>query len=140
MLHMSCNTYHRVKHMDYIATHFTPHGTCKSRYENPQKLTQLGPRSHPRTLVGKRTAQKDLIKDITGDSQVNSNFPCRWSPDSLTFNIYFYLFSYSYITRITVIHNTQHLNSPQNKIRRAALGRATIKLLAGGGGGGGGVN
>ena len=38
-----------------------PHSTaliCKSRKENPQKLTQLSSRSHPRHLVGKRTAQK----------------------------------------------------------------------------------
>ena len=56
----------------------------KSRKENPQKLTQLSSRSHPRHLVGKRTAQKDTIIDITSDSQVNSNFPNRWSPASLT--------------------------------------------------------
>ena len=54
--------------------------------ENPQKLTQLSSRSHPRHLVGKRTAQKDTIIDITSDSQVNNNFPYRWSPASLTFN------------------------------------------------------
>ena len=40
----------------------------KSRKENPQKLTQLSSRSHPRHLVGKRTAQKDTIIDITSDS------------------------------------------------------------------------
>ena len=34
------------------------HHTIKSRKENPQKLTQLSSRSHPRHLVGKRTAQK----------------------------------------------------------------------------------
>ena len=61
----------------------------KSRKENPQKLTQLSSRSHPRHLVGKRTAQKDTIIDITSDSQVNSNFPYRWSPASQTFNNYF---------------------------------------------------
>ena len=75
--------------------------TCslsKSRKENPQKLIQLSSRSHPRHLVGKRTAQKDTIIDITSDSQVNSNFPYRWSPASLTFNNYFYLFLYLYIT------------------------------------------
>ena len=66
-----------------------------SRKENPQKLTQLSSRSHPRHLVGKRTAQKDTIIDITSDSQVNSNFPNRWSPASLTFNNYFYLFLYA---------------------------------------------
>ena len=62
--------------------------TCKSRKENPQKLTQLSSRSHPRHLLVKRTAQKDSIIDITGDCQVNSNFPYRWSPASLTFNNY----------------------------------------------------
>ena len=66
----------------------------KSRKETPQKLTQLSSRSHPRHLVGKRTAQKDT----TSDSQVNSNFPNKWSPASLTFNNYFYLFLYLYIT------------------------------------------
>ena len=70
----------------------------KSRKENPKKLTQLSSRSHPRHLVGKRTTQKDTIIDITSDSQVNSNFPYMWSPASLTFNIYFYLFLYLYIT------------------------------------------
>ena len=70
----------------------------ESREENPQKLTQLSSRSHPRHLVGKRTAQKDTILDIISDSQVNSNFLNRWSPASLTFNDYFYLFLYLYIT------------------------------------------
>ena len=73
-------------------------GLCKSRKETPQKLTQLSSRSHPRHLVGKRTAQKDITIDTTSDSQVNSNFPNRWSPASLTFNNYFYLFLYVYIT------------------------------------------
>ena len=70
----------------------------KSRKENPQKLTQLSSRSHPRHPAGKRTAQKDTTIDITSDSQVNSNFPNMWSPASLTFNNYFYLFLYLYIT------------------------------------------
>ena len=59
-----------------------------------KKLTQLSSRSHPRHLVGKRTAQKDITIDTTSDSQVNSNFPNKWSPASLTFNNYFYLFLY----------------------------------------------
>ena len=70
----------------------------KSRKENPQNLTQLSSRSHPRHLVGETTAQKDTIIDITSDSQVNSNFPYRWSPASLSFNNYFYLILYLYIT------------------------------------------
>ena len=43
----------------------------KSRKETPQKMTQLSSRSHPRRLVGKRTAQKDITIDTTSDSQVN---------------------------------------------------------------------
>ena len=103
----------------------------KRRKENPQKLTQLGSRSHPRHLMGKRTAQKDTMIDITSDSQVNSNFPYRWSPASLTFNNYFYLFLYLYITRISVNNNTPHLKSPKKQNRRAALGRPAIKITRG---------
>ena len=107
----------------------------KSRSENPQTLTQLSPRSHPRHLVGKRTAQKDTTKDITSDSQVNSYFRSRWSPAILTFSIYFYLFLYLYITRIIINIGTPDLKlkSPKNQNRRAALGRPAIKLLEGGG-------
>ena len=99
--------------------------TGKSSKENPQKLTQLSSRSHPRHLVGKRTAQKDTIIDITSDSQVNSNFPYRWSPASLTFNNHFYLFLYLYITRRTINNNTPHLKSLKNQNRRAAFGNST---------------
>ena len=60
----------------------------KSRKENPQKLTQLSSRSHPRHLVGKRTAQKDITKATTSDSQVNSNFPNRWSKLNHIFLLY----------------------------------------------------
>ena len=103
----------------------------KSRKENPQKLTQLSSRSHPRHLVGKRTAQKDITIDTTSDSQVNSNFPNRWSPASLTFNNYFYLFLYLYITWITTNNNAPHLKSPKNQSRRAALGRPAINITGG---------
>ena len=101
----------------------------KSVKANPQKLTQLSSRSHPRHLVGKRTAQKDITIDTTSDSQVNSNFPNRGSPASLTFNNYFYLFLYLYITWITTNNNAPHLKSPKNQTRRAALGRPAIKII-----------
>ena len=100
----------------------------KSRKENPQKLTQLSSRSHPRHLVGKKTAQKDITIDTTSDSQMNSNFPNRWSPTSLTFNNYFYLFLYSYIT---TNNNAPHLKSSKNQNGRAALGRPAIKITGG---------
>ena len=79
--------------------------TCKSRKATPQKLTQLSSRSHPRHLVGLRRAQKDITIDTTSDSQVNSNFPNRWSPASLTFNNYFYLLLYIFI----FIYNVNNL-------------------------------
>ena len=105
----------------------------KSRKKNPPKLTQLSPRSHPRHLVGKRTAQKDAIKDITSYSQVNSYFPYRWSPARLTINIYFYRFLYLYITRITINNGIPHQRSLKSQNRKAALGRPAIKLLGEGG-------
>ena len=100
----------------------------KSRQENPQKLTQLSPRSHPRHLVRKRTAQKDTIIDITSDSQVNSHFPYSWSPASLTFNKYFYSFLHLYITRTAINNNTPDLKSLKNQNRRAAFGRPAMKI------------
>ena len=63
----------------------------------------------------KRTAQKDAMKDITSDSQVNSYFTYKLSPASLTFNIYFYLFLHLYITRITINNSTPHQKSPKNQ-------------------------
>ena len=100
------------------------------RKENPQKPTQLSPRSHPRHLVGKRTAQKDAIKDITNDSQVNSYFPYGWSPASLTINIYLNLFLYLYITRITTNNGTAHLKSLKSQNGKAALRRPALFILA----------
>ena len=81
--------------------------------------------------MGKRTAQKDITIDTTSDSQVNSNFPNRWSPASLTFNNYFYLFYILCITWITTNNNAPHLKSPKNQSRRAALGRPAIKITGG---------
>ena len=75
--------------------------------------------------------KRHTIIDITSDSQVNSNFPYRWSPASLTFNNYFYLFLYLYITWITINNNAPHLKSPKNHNRRAALGRPAIKITGG---------
>ena len=100
-----------------------------SRKENPQKLTQLSSRSHPRHLLGKRTAQKDTIIDITSDSQVNSNFPNRWSQASLTFNNYFYLFLYLYITWITINNNAPHLKLPKEPKEKSRLGMSISTIF-----------
>ena len=98
----------------------------ENRKKNPQKLNQMSSRSNPRHLVGKRTAQKDTIIDITSDSQVNSNFPYRWSPACLTFNNYFYFFIFIYnAPKIT--------NEPKQKSRFETAGN---KNCWGGGGGG----
>ena len=39
------------------------------RWETPQKRTQFSTRGHLSNFVGKRTAYKDAIKDITSDSK-----------------------------------------------------------------------
>ena len=65
------------------------------------------------------TAQKDAIKYITSDSQVNSYFPYKWSPARLTLDIYFtyfYLFLYLNITKITISNYTPHLKSPKKTV------------------------
>ena len=50
--------------------------------KKPQKLTQLSPDLIQDISWKKRTAQKDAIKDITSESQVNNYFPYRCSPAS----------------------------------------------------------
>ena len=85
--------------------------------------------------MGKRTAQKDTIIDITSDSQVNSNFLYRWSPTNRLvkhLTTIFYLFLYLYITRTTINNKAPHLKSSRNQNRRAALGQPAMKLLGGG--------
>ena len=81
--------------------------------------------------MGKRTAQKDTIKDITSNSQVNSYFPYKWSRWTRTvhrmnssfptggrlatlianrINFYFCLFSIlNYKTELNMKHNGQLL-------------------------------
>ena len=105
-------------------------GTSLGEWEHNNNKSQI----LSKTSRGKKDSTKRHIKDvISSDSQVNSYFPYRWSPASLTLNIYFYLFLYLYITRITINNDTPHLKSPKNQNRRAALGRPAIKLLGGGG-------
>ena len=62
---------------------------------------------------------------------MNSNLPYRWSPASLTFNNYFYLFPHPSITGIIINNNAPHLKSPKNQNRRGAPGRPAMKLLEG---------
>ena len=52
--------YHKLRKAfsKFYRRHFDIVSKYKSRKENPQKPTQLSSRSHPRHLVGKRTAQK----------------------------------------------------------------------------------
>ena len=113
--------------------------TGKSRHENPQKLTHLSSRSHPTHLVGKRTAQKNTIIDITGDSQVNNNFPYRWSPASLILNNYFglfFIFIYNENNHKYQRATSKLTKEPQQTSRLVA---ASNKVTGGGGGGGRGL-
>ena len=52
------NTRNKVFTAKLLRQGYRYHKIRKSRKENPQKPTQLSSRSHPRHLVGKRTAQK----------------------------------------------------------------------------------
>ena len=79
-----------------------------SKIGKPSETDSIKSQISSKTSRGERTAQKDAIKDITSDSQVNSYIPYRWSPASITLNIYFYLFLYLYITRKT-INNGPHI-------------------------------
>ena len=87
-VYITCNTNIKIKHVLFtfkcmfynrfsLIAALSITVAIKSRKEIPQKLTQLSSRSHPRHLMGKRTAQKDTIIYITSDSQLNSNFPYR---------------------------------------------------------------
>ena len=87
--------------------------------------------------MGKRTAQKDTIIDITSDSQVNSNFPYRWSPASLTFNNYFYLFLNLYNENDYKQQRAKFKITKEPK-QKSRLGTASNEITRGGGGGGGG--
>ena len=86
----------------------------------PSETDSVKSQISPKTSCGEKGQHKKTLIDIACDSQVNSYFQYRWSPASLTFNIYFYLFLYLYITRITINNDTPHLKSPKNQNRRAA--------------------
>ena len=47
-----------------LGTRLTGRRRDKVSKETPQKLIKLSPRSHPRHLVGKRTAEKDAICSV----------------------------------------------------------------------------
>ena len=70
---------------------------CVETYIKSRQADSIESQISSTTSRGKKGLH---IKDITSDSQVSSNFPYRWSPASLTLNIYFYLFLY--LTRITI--------------------------------------
>ena len=101
----------------------------------PSETDSIKSQISSKSSRGKKDTQKDAIKDITNDSQVNSYFPYRWSPSSLTINTYFYLFLYLYLTRTTMNNDSPHLKSLKSQNRRATLGRPAIKLLGDGRGG-----
>ena len=82
---------------------------------NPSETDSIKSQIPSKTSSGKKDSTKDAIKDTTSDSQVNSCFPYRWPPASLTLNIYFHLFLYWYTTSITINNGTPHLKPPKNQ-------------------------
>ena len=84
-----------------LSRHTVLLGSTSANQEQEGKSSETDPikfKISSKTSRGKKDSTKDTIIDITSDSQVNSNFPNRWSQASLTFNNYFYLFLYLYIT------------------------------------------
>ena len=65
----------------------------------------------------KDSTESDTIKCITSDSQVNRHSPYRWSPASLTLNIYLHLISILYLTRIIINSQTPHLRLGKKSLR-----------------------
>ena len=92
----------------------------------PSETDSIKSKMSSKTSRGKKYSTRRLHHRHHSDSQVN-----RWTPASLTFNNYFYIFLYKYITRITINNNMPHLKSPKNQNRRAALGRPAIKITGG---------
>ena len=64
----------------------------------PSETDSIKLKISSKTPHGKKDSTKIHYHRHHKDSQVNSNLPYRWSPASLTFNNYFYLFLYLYIT------------------------------------------
>ena len=110
----------------------------KEKVGKPSETDSIKSKITSKTSRGKKDSTKRHHHRHQIDSQVNSNFPYRWSPARLIFNNYFYIFLYLYITRptINIINiNTPHLKSPKQKSR---LGTASNEITGEGGGGGGG--
>ena len=95
----------------------------------PSETDSIKSQISSKTSRGEKGSIKRRHQRHHSDSQVNSYFPYRWSPTSLTLNIYFclFLYMYLYITRTTINNGTPHLKPPKNQNRRAALGWPAIK-------------
>ena len=65
----------------------------------------------------KDITKSDTIKCITSDSQVNRHSPYRWSPASLTLNIYFHIIFILYLTRRIINSQTPHLRLGKKSLR-----------------------
>ena len=80
--------------------------------------------------MGKRTAQKDAIKDITSDNQVNINFPYWWSPTRQTF-LPIFIFIFNKKNDKLTLHITSKITKEPKK--KSRLGTASNKITGGGG-------
>ena len=103
--------------------------TSTNGWENSQELTHFNPRSYPRHLVGKRTAQNKTPSKHHHQRQPGEHpYPMQLVTASLTLNIYFYLFSSfkSNKNNKTYPHPTSKTtNEPKQKSR---LGTASNKI------------
>ena len=71
-----------------IGSYFTTKCMCVTK----EKVGDVSGTDSIQSQISSKTSRW-TIKDITSDSQVNSQFPYRWSPASQILNMYCYLFS-----------------------------------------------
>ena len=127
---LNLNAFSYLEHNANRKSHFLNFFPLKTVGRKTSETDSIKSQISSKTSRGKQDSKKKgTINDITSDSQVNSYFTDRWSSACLTFNIYFYLFPYLYITRITINNDAPHLKSPKNQTRRAPLRRPTINNL-----------
>ena len=99
----------------------------KSRYKTSE-TDSIKSQISSKTSRGKKDSTKRRHQRHHQRQPGKQLFPYRWSPASLRFNIYFYLFLYLYITKITILNGTQHLKITKEAKQKSRLRTASNKI------------
>ena len=87
-----------------------PYPVCKKK---PSDTDSIKSNISSKTSRGKKDSTKRHHHRHHQRQPGEQHFPIELVRASLTFNNYFYLFLYLYITRITINNNIPHLKSPR---------------------------